>query len=334
MTDSDNMSMQKILSHDEFFRLSMTNIRIATDWFRAHLPAILSSRINFETLKIEPSSFVGRHQNHLADILYSVEMDSEQGYLYALCEHKSSPERLLPLQIYRYMAEIWQHWCQQQRKNKIVIKHLPMIWPCVFYHGDRKPYPYSMDIRDCFKDRELSSRLFDHPYQLVDMSCYSDEELKAHGTADAFEMIQKHIFDRDNFAFYQEFCQNVLQSAVDALGDEYLINLMRYAIGKGEGGTDNADRLIELVATSLPKKGGKFMTMLEALEKRGEERGVQKGIQKGIQKGAEQQSETIARNLLINGSDVAFVAKVTGLSQEKIEAIHHAMQGGDISGDR
>ncbi len=188
------------LNHDAFFRLSMGNLRIATAWFRIHLPEMLSATAHWQTLKIEPDSFVGRYQNHLADILYSVEIGegNERAYIYLLCEHKSSPERLLPLQIYRYSAEIWQMWLQQQRKAKQSIEHLPLLWPIIFYHGDQRPYPFSTDIRDCFANRKVATALFDRPYQLVDLSCYSDEQLKQHGVAAGFEMIQKHIFDRDN----------------------------------------------------------------------------------------------------------------------------------------
>ena len=295
------------ITHDAFFRLSMGNLRIATDWFHAHLPKKISSTANWDTLKVEPDSFVGRYQNHLADMLYSVEVEEEQAYLYLLCEHKASAERLLPLQIYRYLAEIWQMWLKQQRKAKQSIEHLPLIWPAIFYHGEQRPYPFSTDIRDCFANRELAGELFDRPYHLVDLSVYSDEQLKDHGLAAGFEMIQKHIFDRDNWQFYQDFVQQVLKTVAQELGDEYLISLVNYAIDKGE--LDNVDNFLKLLATTLPENEDTFMTMRQQLEQRGEQRGLQQGI------------ELTAYNALKSGADVEFVAKITGLTIDQVNIL-------------
>jgi len=285
----------------------MGNLRVATAWFRVHLPEILSAPANWQTLKIEPDSFVGRYQNHLADILYSVEVGNERAYIYLLCEHKASPERLLPLQIYRYLAEIWQMWLKQQRKAKQSIEHLPLIWPIVFYHGEQRPYPFSTDIRDCFANRDLASALFDRPYQLVDISCYSDEQLKQHGVAAAFEMIQKHIFDRDNWQFYQDFCRHVLKPVAEALGDDYLLSLVSYAISRGE--LEDVESFLNLLATTLPEKEEAFMTMRQQLEQRSKIEGKIEGI------------KFTARNLLQAGSDIAFVAKMTGFTPEQVTAL-------------
>ena len=49
--------------------------------------------------------------------------------------------------------------------------------------------------------------------------------------------------------------------------------------------------------------------------------GLEKGLKEGLKKGAEDKAIEIALKMLENGSDVNFIADVTGLSVEKINEI-------------
>ncbi|WP_289146276.1 hypothetical protein [uncultured Megamonas sp.] len=48
---------------------------------------------------------------------------------------------------------------------------------------------------------------------------------------------------------------------------------------------------------------------------------MEKGLKEGLKKGAEDKAIEIALKMLENGSDVNFIADVTGLSVEKINEI-------------
>jgi len=61
----------------------------------------------------------------------------------------------------------------------------------------------------------------------------------------------------------------------------------------------------------------KVMTVAEQLKQEGEQIGIGKGIEQGIEQGI----KLTARNLLKAGSDIAFVAKMTGLSQAQVIAL-------------
>ena len=61
--------------NDKLFKLSMGNLRVATEFFQAHLPATLLSKIDFSTLKLEKDSFIdGIYKATEADIVYSVQI--------------------------------------------------------------------------------------------------------------------------------------------------------------------------------------------------------------------------------------------------------------------
>lgn len=75
-------------NHDSFFRSSMQHIDVARAFFEAHVPAHIRKRIDFESLKIEPNSYIDKeHKQVISDILYSVQIDNDLGYLYILAEH-------------------------------------------------------------------------------------------------------------------------------------------------------------------------------------------------------------------------------------------------------
>lgn len=44
---------------------------------------------------------------------------------------------------------------------------------------------------------------------------------------------------------------------------------------------------------------------------------------KGMEKGMEKATETVARNLLKEGADIALVVKATGLSKERVEELKY-----------
>ena len=80
-------------AHDKFFLVSLGDKQIATDFFKAHLPAHIQTKIDWASLKLESGRFVDkRYRAHYSDVLYSVNLAKEQGYLYVLAEHKSYPD--------------------------------------------------------------------------------------------------------------------------------------------------------------------------------------------------------------------------------------------------
>ncbi|EBW7148995.1 hypothetical protein BZK42_27480 [Citrobacter braakii] len=59
-------------------------------------------------------------------------------------------------------------------------KTLPVVVPRLFYHGDVRPYPYSMDWLDCFEQSELARRVLSKPWPLIDVSVLDDDDIKTH----------------------------------------------------------------------------------------------------------------------------------------------------------
>lgn len=85
---SKEKSKKNVANHDSFFRASMQHLEVARAFFEVHVPAYIRRRIDFNSLKIEPNSYISKeHKEIISDILYSVQVDNRLGYIYLLCEH-------------------------------------------------------------------------------------------------------------------------------------------------------------------------------------------------------------------------------------------------------
>jgi predicted transposase/invertase (TIGR01784 family) len=131
--------------HDRFFRSMMTEPKVIREFFTQNLPENIRKIINFDTIKPQKDSFINdKLRLKIADILYAVDFIDQPGYLYVLIEHQSTPEKLMPFRILKYMISI-----MEQHLNKNKTNQLPIIYPMIFYTGER-PYNYSTDLKKPF----------------------------------------------------------------------------------------------------------------------------------------------------------------------------------------
>lgn len=118
MSDSDNFSRP----HDSFFKIVMSRPEAARDFLMLHLPPGLLSICNLETLHLEPTSFVESDlKPYVSDILWSVETDRGGGYIYALIEHQSRPEKFMTFRMLRYAVAAMQRHLEVHKKLPLVI---------------------------------------------------------------------------------------------------------------------------------------------------------------------------------------------------------------------
>ncbi len=74
--------------HDAFFRQFLSRTEVARDFLQIHLPADIADRCQWDTLAIESSSFVEPDlRQYYSDIVYSMRIGSDAGYLGCVIEH-------------------------------------------------------------------------------------------------------------------------------------------------------------------------------------------------------------------------------------------------------
>ncbi|PCH57557.1 MAG: hypothetical protein COC15_00910 [Legionellales bacterium] len=96
--------------HDRVCKAALSDIRVAKGILQNYLPEEISKMIAFDTLQITDSSFVGEHMQKLeSDILFKADINGSSGYIYTLIEHQSTPDKLMPVRLFSYMAAVFEH---------------------------------------------------------------------------------------------------------------------------------------------------------------------------------------------------------------------------------
>ncbi len=121
--------------HDKFFKATMSNVIVARDFFRQHLSEAIRAHIDFDTLELQPGSYIDKALQYSAsDMLYKIRFlkDFECAYIYVLAEHQSSVDNLMPFRLWQYVVSIWNDHIKKNKQDK-----LPLVIPLVFYNGVR-----------------------------------------------------------------------------------------------------------------------------------------------------------------------------------------------------
>ena len=121
-------------SYDELFRALVSNPRRAAALLRDHLPNEVAALIDPDVKPelIEGTFIDGKGARTQCDALFKVWLKSgQEACIFVLLEHKSRAESSTPLQIARYMLNIWSRKFEEGGASR----KLPFIFPICFYHG-------------------------------------------------------------------------------------------------------------------------------------------------------------------------------------------------------
>jgi predicted transposase/invertase (TIGR01784 family) len=146
--------------HDKLFKLSMTDLVIAKEFFAAHLPAHILEKIDMSSLRLEKKTFIDdAYKTTEADVVYSLNMANHlKAYLYLLCEQQTTVDLSLAFRLLIYTVRIMETHRKQYPKDP-----LPLVYPMVIYTGD-EPWDAPLDIFPLFGDEELARELLFKPY--------------------------------------------------------------------------------------------------------------------------------------------------------------------------
>jgi len=139
--------------HDKFFKSSMTDIRVAKDFFEAYIPSEILQKIDLGSLKLEKETFVdANYQASEADVIYSVQIGNSLGYLYVLCEHQSEVDNYMAFRLFGYILRILETFHKQSASLP-----LPVVYPLVVYTG-KKSWIVSRDFFELFGEHSTLAK--------------------------------------------------------------------------------------------------------------------------------------------------------------------------------
>lgn len=297
--------------HDAVFRNILSHTATARDFLEIYLPERYAALCDLSTLRLESGSFVEEDlRYYYSDVLYSLQTRSGEGYIYALVEHQSSPDRNMAFRLMRYAIAAMQRHLDKGHRE------LPLVIPLLFYHGRVTPYPWSLRWLDAFTLPAQAQALYTGNFALIDITQIPDEEIMQHRRVAMLELLQKHIRERDMLVLQEQL---VSLLALGYTGGAQLKTLINYLLQAGN--TGNPTAFLQALASRVPDNLHKETLMNIAQYLR--EEGMTKGMAQGRAEGIQHEAMRIARVMLENGIAPEMVIKLTGLAPEVVEQVRH-----------
>ena len=89
-------------AHDKLFKETFGNVEIAKDFMSGYLPTSVLDIVDLDTLEPQKDSFITKElQEVFSDLLFRVDINNREGYIYFLFEHKSYKDKLVIFQLLR-----------------------------------------------------------------------------------------------------------------------------------------------------------------------------------------------------------------------------------------
>ncbi|MFM2416238.1 MAG: hypothetical protein RL385_961 [Pseudomonadota bacterium] len=178
MTDDDDRFDRP---HDTLFRYAFERPEIAEGELRSVLPPAVVNALDFATLRLEPGSLVDPERATLeSDLLYRVQLASQDAFVFVLFEHQSSEDSMMPFRMARYMLRIWERWL---RTPEAPPARVPVIIPLVLSNAERAWFaPRSMRALYAAPEHVLDAlgpHLLDVTIRLDDLPAQDAAAIKA-----------------------------------------------------------------------------------------------------------------------------------------------------------
>ncbi len=272
--------------HDKFFKDTFSNPFVVRDFVENYLPEPILKMVDLSELEIQNSSHVDEELSEVfSDMVFRTKINQRDGYLYFLFEHKSYPDRMVALQLLTYMVRIW-----NQKINKRIDTHIPVIIPMVIYHGETK-WKISPKFSDLILNfdtlpEEVKQMIPDYRYQLYDLSQFSDEDIKGNAELMIALSVSRDIFKKSG----EEFLETIFKAAralaeldEKETGIQYFETCMRYILTSGPKLTKEQLNIVIKQLEVTYKKGSEVtMTLAEVLREEGFEEGIEKGKKESL----------------------------------------------------
>lgn len=304
--------------HDKFFKSTFGDIEVATDFLNNYLPSEVLEVVDLSTIEVQNGSFVDKKfKEQFSDLLFRVDINDKDGYIYFLFEHKSYNDRLTILQLLRYMVEIWESKIGKEKKDG-----LPMIMPLLIYHNKGK-WTANTKLGDWIEGyndlpKEMKKYIPNYEYMLHDLSEYNEEEIRA----SVVTKITMKLLSRARDATTEEITElfkEVIGLLIEIELTDGMTNIVeaciRYVLNVRD---DITKEEFEEIAGEVTLEGSEFvMTVADKLREEGLEQGMQKGVEVGI--------KITAKTMIVEGESTEKIMRYTKLTREDIEGIKEEM---------
>lgn len=289
--------------HDKFFKETMGDVATAKDFLIHYLPNHIMKIVDVNTLEPQKDSYINKElEESFSDLLFKVDINEKEGYLYFLFEHKSYGDKGIAFQLLKYMIEIW-----ETKMNKEKSKELPIVIPLVIHHG-RSSWRIPSNLGamlDGYEalSEELKVYVPNFEYLLYDLTTYDDADIKGEAQTRIWMTLYRDIYTKDPNELLQSLFRSIhylLELEDKQTGLEYFETMMRYIFSAAKDLTKkDVDEIMKQFETTYPEGSDIAMTLAEMWKDEGMQQGLQQGMQQGLEKGGVSALSETAIQLLI-----------------------------------
>ena len=260
--------------NDKLLKATFSNPDNARGFFQNYLPEQISHAADWNSLRLESSTFVDPHfAASESDLLFSLKLAQSDAFIYLLFEHQSSEDPRMALRLLSYILRIWERFAAAHPAPA----KLPAILPIVLAQGKR-PWKTAPRLDDLI---DLPTELADilrpwQPtlmYRLLELVRIPYEELA--GTPEGIMTLRalkaEPLDELLSDALWEE-------SLLFAISDSALERMLRYVLNAEQ----NVSLLKERIKTIRSKPlQTKTMTLADQLRLEGLSQGLSQGLSEG-----------------------------------------------------
>ena len=263
--------------HDALFRALVSSPARAGALLMEYLPEPVAGLLDPETPPeaVEGSFVDADAARTQCDALFRVRLRTgHDARIYVLLEHKSGVDAATPLQILKYMVNIW----QREIEGGTARDRLPPIVPLVFFHGRGRWTAARSVIEMIDAPEEIAPLLRDFAYVLHDLGEIEPLRLSAMPDVRAGLLALRAVH-------FEEVPGDLLDliTGGPVAGSAYERHIIRYVV---EGMNLTPALLEASLRRTQPDRWETLMgTVAEAWIEQGRAEGIAQGIEKGLAEG-------------------------------------------------
>lgn len=289
--------------HDSIVKALFANNEDAASALASALPKEIAERIDWSSLRHANLSLVDQKLREVhSDLTFTARLQGREIVLYVLLEHQSTPDRLMPFRVLRYVVLIWTAILRDRPETD----RLPAVLPFVLHHGKprwvaptelREILDLAPDVLELLADFVPSFRFF-----LDDLSATDDEALRARSLTTMMRaclvLLKKAPKSADVLIEFGDWLDVFIEISRAPNGVDALRLLMEYISTTSDAEPRNIQQFAQLIG---PIAEDAYMTSAEQLTQQVREESLKEGLKEGRREG---QAQLLLRQLSLRFGDL------------------------------
>lgn len=321
--------MKERRPQDSAYKYLFSNKRIFHQLITQFVDLGIAKKISLDSIQQVDRSFIADDlKKRESDLIYQVNLQGQELYIYILVEFQSKPDKTIPIRMLLYILHLYDLIYRNSQAGK-----LPAILPILLYNG-KEEWTIPFKIEELI-NKHLPSRFIPRfsYYPIIEKNLPPAKLNKLKGLVSAVFYLE----NQNNPEKLAEAIDHVIHFLDKEQPEELRMftcwvneifrgTLKKESIEKIRNLTEVKSMLSEVVDQMIDKE--KQIGIQEGMQK-GIQKGIQKGLQKGMQKGMEKGLEKgvfqgkieDARKMLNKGFSMKDIEEITGLTREILRQI-------------